>query len=56
MIRSRRSKADCRNIHNDNGSITPVKIRKKDGTYIGPKGERYEQLPTEEQLKPLYGL
>ena len=43
-------------IHNDNGSITPVKLRKKDGSYIGPKGERYEQLPTEEQLKPLYGL
>jgi hypothetical protein len=43
-------------IHNDNGSITPVKLRKKDGSYIGPKGERYDQLPTEEQLKPLYGL
>ncbi len=43
-------------IRNDNGSITPVKLRKKDGSYIGPKGERYEQLPTEEQLKPLYGL
>jgi len=43
-------------IHNDNGSITPVKLKKKDGSYIGPKGEHYEQLPTEEQLKPLYGL
>lgn len=43
-------------IHNDNGSITPVKLRKKDGSYIGPKGERYEQLPAEEKLKPLYGL
>ena len=43
-------------IHNENGSITPVKLRKKDGTYSGPKGERYDQLPTEEQLKPLYGL
>ena len=43
-------------IHNDNGSITPVRLRKKDGSYIGPKGERYEQLPTEEQLKGLYGL
>jgi hypothetical protein len=43
-------------IHNSNGSITPVKL-KKDGTvYIGPKGERYDQLPTEEQLKPIYGL
>lgn len=43
-------------IHNSNGSITPVKL-KRDGTaYIGPKGERYEELPTEEQLKPIYGL
>ena len=43
-------------IHNDNGSTTPVKLKKKDGGYIGPKGERYDQLPTEEQLKSLYGL
>jgi len=43
-------------IHNNNGSITPVKIKKDGSTYIGPKGERYEELPTEEQLKPIYGL
>lgn len=43
-------------IHNDNGSITPVRLRKEGEQYIGPKGERYEQLPTEEQLKPIYGL
>ena len=43
-------------IHNDNGSITPVKIKKKGDSYIGPKGERYDELPTEEQLKPVYGL
>lgn len=43
-------------IHNSNGSITPVKL-KRDGTaYIGPKGEFYQELPTEEQLKPIYGL
>ena len=43
-------------IHNSNGSITPVKL-KKDGTaYIGPKGEFYGELPTEEQLKSIYGL
>jgi hypothetical protein len=54
--KERRSEYETVEIHNDNGSITPVKLRKKDGSYIGPKGERYEQLPTEEQLKPLYGL
>jgi len=43
-------------IHNDNGSITPVKLKEEGGDYIGPKGERYEELPTEEQLKPIYGL
>lgn len=43
-------------IHNSNGSITPVKLRKDGSAFIGPKGERYEELPTEEQLKPIYGL
>ncbi|MHC4425271.1 MAG: hypothetical protein ACYSYV_04140 [Planctomycetota bacterium] len=43
-------------IHNPNGSITPVELKKEGSIYIGPKGERYEQLPTQEQLKPLYGL
>ena len=43
-------------IHNSNGSITPVTIRKKDNIYIGPKKEQYKELPTEEQLRPLYGL
>jgi len=43
-------------IHNSNGSVTPVELKKKDCIYIGPKGEHYEQLPTEEQLRPEYGL
>jgi len=43
-------------IHNDNGSITPIEIRKEGNGYVGPAGERYESLPTEEQLKPFYGL
>jgi len=43
-------------IHNSNGSVTPVQLKKKGDVYIGPKGERYEELPTEEQLKPIYGL
>jgi hypothetical protein len=43
-------------IHNDNGSITPVEIRKDGNSFIGPTGERYEKLPSEEQLKPFYGL
>jgi hypothetical protein len=43
-------------IRNSNGSVTPVELKKDGSAYIGPKGERYEELPTEEQLKPIYGL
>jgi len=43
-------------ITNSNGSITPVELKKKGCVYIGPKGEHYKQLPTEEQLKPAYGF
>lgn len=43
-------------VHNSNGSITPIEIEKKGNTFIGPKGEHYDQLPTEEQLKPVYGF
>jgi hypothetical protein len=43
-------------IHNSNGSITPIEVEKKGNTFIGPKGEHYEALPTEEQLKPVYGF
>ncbi len=43
-------------VRNDNGSTMPIVLKKKGSTYIGPKGEHYEQLPTQEQLKPLYGL
>ena len=43
-------------IHNDNGSVTPVEIRKQGDKYIGPTGEQYDKLPTEEELKPFYGL
>ena len=44
------------NITNSNGSITPVKLHRKDGVYIGPKGEHYDHLPTEDELKPVYGF
>jgi hypothetical protein len=43
-------------IHNSNGSITPVKLKKEGSAYVGPKGERYEDLPTAERLKEVYGL
>jgi hypothetical protein len=44
-------------IHNPNGSISQVALRKQGTVYIGPKGETYTSLPTEGQLKQAgYGL
>jgi hypothetical protein len=45
-------------INNDNGSKTPVTlVRQRDtGYYVGPRGEIYVVLPTDEQLRSLYGL
>jgi len=42
-------------VTNQDGSITPVVLKKKERVYIGPKGEHYDKKPTEEQLKELYG-
>jgi hypothetical protein len=33
-----------------------VKLRREGSRYIGPKGEYYEQLTSQEQLRPVYGL
>ncbi len=44
------------NVSNSNGSYTPVALRREGGTYVGPRGERYLHLPTEEQLQGAYGL
>lgn len=42
-------------IRNDNGSETAVVLRKRGGTYIGPKGEQYGRLPAAEHLRQKYG-
>ncbi len=44
------------NVPNDNGSYTPVTLRRSGGGYIGPRGEYYITMPTVEQLKAVYGL
>jgi uncharacterized protein YcfJ len=44
------------NVTNSNGSITPVVLRKQGVGYVGPRGEYYNNLPTPEQLKPVYGF
>ena len=44
-------------ITNDNGSQTEVRlVAAYDGGYTGPKGEYYSSMPTEGQLKAMYGL
>ena len=39
-----------------NGSKIPVKLTKSGPNYIGPKGETYPSMPTEDQLRPVYGF
>jgi hypothetical protein len=43
-------------INNSNGSRSPVLLTQDGPWYIGPRGERYFGIPTEEQLRVLYGL
>jgi uncharacterized protein YcfJ len=43
-------------ITNSNGSQTPVEITRSGDKWIGPKGETYDERPTEEQLKKVYGF
>jgi hypothetical protein len=42
-------------ISSSDGSKTPITLQKAGSAYIGPAGEKYTSLPTEEQLKLLYG-
>ena len=44
------------NITNSNGSVSQVLLRKQGVGYVGPRGEYYNSLPTEEQLRPVYGF
>ena len=44
------------NVNNSNGSITPVMLHRQGNFYVGPKGEVYPSLPTEDQLRPVYGF
>ena len=43
-------------ITNDNGSQTPVTLTPSGDGFVGPSNEYYPNMPTEEQLKALYGL
>jgi hypothetical protein len=43
-------------VTNSNGSIIQVPLKKQGVGYLGPRGEYYEKLPTEDQLRPVYGF
>lgn len=43
-------------VTNSNGSIIAVKLQKSGPGYTGPRGEYYPTLPTQEQLRPVYGF
>lgn len=45
------------NIQNSNGSYTPVTLMNiGNGQYRGPRGEIYNGIPTEDQLRGIYGI
>lgn len=41
------------NVRNSNGSFSPVRLRKEGIGYVGARGEYYDRLPTEDQLRPV---
>lgn len=44
------------NVTNSNGSTTPVVLHRSGSQWVGPRGELYNALPGEAQLKPVYGF
>jgi hypothetical protein len=44
------------NIHNSNGSVSVVRLTRSGVGYVGPRGEYYDHLPTEAELRPVYGF
>ena len=44
------------NVTNSNGSVIQVKRRRQGVGWVGTRGEYYATLPTEDQLRPVYGF
>ena len=43
-------------VTNSNGSLILVKLRRQGFGWLGTAGEYYSTLPTEDQLRPVYGF
>ncbi len=44
------------NITNSNGSVSQVRLRRQGVGYVGTRSEYYDHLPTEDELRPIYGF
>ena len=44
------------NVTNSNGSVSRVRLRQEGIGYVGTRGEFYDHLPTNEELRPVYGF
>jgi len=44
------------NITNSNGSRSQVRLRRHGVGYVGTRGEYYDRLPSEDELRPIYGF
>jgi uncharacterized protein YcfJ len=44
------------NVTNSNGSITPVTLERSGNQWRGPRGELYNSVPNESQLRSVYGF
>jgi hypothetical protein len=44
------------NVTNSNGSISQVRLRRHGVGYVGTRGEYYSHLPSENELRPIYGF
>jgi hypothetical protein len=43
-------------VRNSNGSKTSVRLSKHGSSYVGPRGEWYTSLPSNERLRVIYGF
>jgi len=42
-------------VPNEDGTVTPVTLKRSGDVWVGPKGETYKNIPTSEELRPIYG-
>ena len=42
-------------VPNEDGTVTPVTLKRSGDVWVGPKGETYKTIPTSEKLRPTYG-